>query len=128
MAISGRGAEALADQLAHAGGSRRRTVGRQCLVLFDGPATAVRAIQLCLDTEVEASVGVHVAELDRGAPILGGSGVTAALELAEAAPVGHIRVTAIVRDLLAGSGIAVTAVPGAGPDRDVGHAVTPGAP
>ena len=125
VALVGPDAETLADRLADDGGSRRRAVAGQHLVLFDGPATAVRATQRHPADGLDVSVGVQVAELDRQAPILGGPGVSAAVRLAEAAPSGRVWVSAVVRDLLAGSGIATTPVTDPGPGVDRAHEVEP---
>lgn len=109
VAVAGPEADLLADRLADAGGSRRRSVEGRPLVLFDGPATAVRAVQGLPGLADQACFGVHVAEIDRQAPVLGGPGVSVALRLAAAAPPDRVLVSALVRDLLAGSGL--TAIP-----------------
>ena len=124
VALAGPDAAALADHLSDQGGSRRHGVGDRHLVLFDGPATAVRTAQR-VPAGLDASAGVHVAELDRQAPVLGGSSIATASKLAEAAPAGRIWVSSVVRDLLSGSGVVVTGVTAAVGDREPTYEVGP---
>lgn len=124
VAVAGPDADALADRLADAGGTQRRSVEGPPLVLFAGPATAIRAVQGQPGPAAQARLGVHVAELDRQAPILGGPGVGVALRLAAAAPPGQVLVSSVVRDLLAGSGLTATPHDFEGTDEDPMYAVT----
>lgn len=124
VALAGPDAAALAHQLSEHGGVRRRTIEDRHLVLFDGPATAVRAIH-DVTAGLDASAGVHVAELDRHAPVLGGSSVATASQLAEKAPTGRIRVSSVVRDLLAGSGVAVITVLDSEDDHEPAYEIGP---
>jgi hypothetical protein len=78
------------------------------VVLFDGPATAVRAVLPLLADHTEVSVAVHVAEVDREAAVAGGAAVDTLLALAAETPPGSIHLTPITRDLLAASGLPLT--------------------
>ena len=119
IAVTGPNADLLADRLADAGGSRRRSLEGPPLVLFDGPATAIRAVHGQPGPAQQARLGLHVAELDRQAPVLGGPGVGVALRLAEAAPPERVLVSSVVKDLLAGSGVTVTLHDSAGTDDPI---------
>jgi class 3 adenylate cyclase len=75
------------------------------VVLFHGPATAVRAA-LALPRG-DARVGIAVAEVERDAETVRGYGVQLAADIADAAPTGEVWLSATVGVLLAGSTIAV---------------------
>jgi hypothetical protein len=75
------------------------------LLLFDGPATAVRASLEHL--RGVARVGVSIAEVPREAETIEAYGVLLAVELADAAPPCSLRVSATVGALLSGSGVRV---------------------
>jgi hypothetical protein len=124
VALAGPAADELADDLVAAGGSRHRGVEGHSLVLFAGPATAVRAVGDRLARPLQVSVGVHVAELDRQAPVLGGPAVGTAQRLAAAAPSGRVWVSSVVRDLLAGSGIGTSPVPDDATDHGQAYEVS----
>jgi hypothetical protein len=79
-------------------------------VLFDGPATAVRAGLRSLGEHPGTAFGLQVAEVERDARVLDSHGVATALALADLAPPGGLWATATVRDLLAGSGIVLQSV------------------
>jgi hypothetical protein len=80
------------------------------VVLFDGPATAVRAGIRALGQHADSALGLHVAEVDRDASEVVGPGVSSALALADAATAGSLWTTSTVQDLLAGSGIVLELV------------------
>ena len=97
-------------------GRWRRPIGDVHLVTFDGPATALRAV---LADPSDARIGVNVAEVARNRGQVSGPGVDRAVELTLSAAPGEVRVSGLVRDLLAGSGIGVEAVT---PEHDSGPA------
>jgi pimeloyl-ACP methyl ester carboxylesterase len=92
-----------------AGGTARRAStrdGRPVLV-FDGPATAIRAgvRYLAEHPDSRIGMGVHVAEIPRRTDRIDGHGVAAAVALAGLAPPAELWASATVRDLVAGSGL-----------------------
>jgi pimeloyl-ACP methyl ester carboxylesterase len=104
-AVAGADDAVLVDQLVARGGRLRRDPAGRPLVLFDGPATAVRAgIGLVSRT---ARVGLSIAEVARDGPEVAGSGVRLAERLADAAPVGSLAVSSGVAMLLAPSGVVL---------------------
>jgi pimeloyl-ACP methyl ester carboxylesterase len=114
-AVDGPDAGRVADELVGAGGRRRAGPGGMALVLFDGPATAVRAATRATAAlgVGDVGVGLHVAEVARESASLDGFGPAVAAALAEHAR-EHARpgepqvwASATVRDLLSGSGIDV---------------------
>ena len=115
-AIAGVDATEHADRLVRQGGTWRRPIGDVHLVTFDGPATALRAV---LADPSDARIGVNVAEVARDRGQVSGPGVDRAVELTLSAAPGEVRVSGLVRDLLAGSGIGVEAVT---PQHDSGPA------
>jgi pimeloyl-ACP methyl ester carboxylesterase len=107
-APAGPGAADLAAALEAAGG-RRRTAGEdRVVVLFDGPATAVRAGLGALADHPRGALGLAIAEVPVNAGPVAGSGVAQALALADGAEPGSVLVSATGADLLAGSGVALT--------------------
>ncbi|MEV0804285.1 alpha/beta fold hydrolase [Kribbella sp. NPDC050281] len=108
IAPAGSGADDLAASLAGAGGRRCAGPGGRAVVLFDGPATAVRAGLANLQDG--GKLGVAIAEVPRDETELDAYGVQVAIELADQAPPGSVWLTPGVRDLLAGSGIATEPV------------------
>ncbi|MDP9221932.1 MAG: hypothetical protein M3P23_15545, partial [Actinomycetota bacterium] len=110
----------LADALVRAGGRRRRTAKGRLVVLFDGPATAVRA---GLDAVTAASrLGLAIDEVARDGDRVDGVGVDLAIALADAAPDGQVYASPTAQVLLSGSGIVlalVSARRAGSTDRDV---------
>jgi hypothetical protein len=108
-APAGPGADDLAASLEAAGGRRCLGPGGRRVVLFDGPATAVRAgLAQVHSTD---KLGVAIAEVPRDRTELDAYGVQVAITLADKAMPGSLWLTPGVRDLLAGSGV-VTEVAG----------------
>jgi pimeloyl-ACP methyl ester carboxylesterase len=107
-APAGPRADDLAAGLAAAGGRGRVGPGGRPVVLFDGPATAVRAGLAQL--RGGDRLGVAIAEVPKEEMELDGYGVEDAIGLADQAPPGSVWLTSGVRDLLAGSGIATEPV------------------
>ncbi|WP_165546323.1 alpha/beta fold hydrolase [Kribbella soli] len=94
--------------LSAAGGRRRVGPAGRPVVLFDGPATAVRAgLAQLRDGD---RLGVAIAEVPKDERELDAYGVQVAIGLADDAPPGSVWLTSGVRDLLAGSGIATEPV------------------
>ena len=110
LAPSGVGTDRLLSALRSAGGRVRKGPEDRSVVLFDGPATAVRAGIRTLGHHAGAALGLHAAEVERDASRVAGPGVSSALAVADLAPVGSLWASSTVRDLLAGSGIALEPV------------------
>ena len=93
--------------LVDAGGQARRSAAGDPLVLFDGPATAVRAV-LGATAGLDSGVGLAVAEVAVDGGPVSGPAVDRAVQLAARAEPGVLLVTATVGVLLAGSGIELS--------------------
>jgi hypothetical protein len=106
-APAGPGADELASGLGAAGGRLCSGPRGRPVVLFDGPATAVRAGLAQLDGR--RRLGVAIAEVPRDETHLEAYGVQVAVGLADQAGPGSLWVTSAVRDLLAGSGVLIEA-------------------
>ncbi len=102
-APAGPRASDLASSLVEAGGRRCSDPGGRTVVLFDGPATAVRAGLAHLHGADQ--LGVAIAEVPRDEIELDAYGVQVAIALADKAAPGSLWITPGVRDLLAGSGV-----------------------
>jgi DNA-binding winged helix-turn-helix (wHTH) protein/pimeloyl-ACP methyl ester carboxylesterase len=102
--------QGLLDVLAASGGRLRRGPADEPMVLFDGPATAVRAGLRALSHHPQGALGLHVAEVDRDAPRIAGSGVSVALSVVRDAPPGSLWASGTVGDLLAGTGLTLVHV------------------
>ena len=105
VAIAGDQGDALTTLLAGAGGRLRHDPAGRAVLLFDGPATAVRAGLANL--RGDARLGVTVAEVARDVDEVAGYGVHVAAQLAESAPPGTVWVSATVGLLLSGSGVVL---------------------
>jgi DNA-binding NarL/FixJ family response regulator len=96
--------------LARHGGREVKTTGDGFLVLFDGPARAIRcalAIREELRTEgVEVRIGLHSGEVELRGGDVGGIAVHLGARVTAIASPGEVVVSSTVRDLVAGSGIA----------------------
>jgi DNA-binding winged helix-turn-helix (wHTH) protein/dienelactone hydrolase len=103
VAPLGEGSEELVQVLEQYGGRRRHTVRGATVVLFDGPATAVR---YGLDALTETTkLGLSIAEVPRDNVHLEGRGVEQSIVLAQEAPDGGMYASAMASLLLAGSGV-----------------------
>lgn len=105
VSVSGVGCDAVVAGLVRAGGRRRADRNGRPVVLFDGPATAVRAS--LAHRRDDAAVGIAVAEVERDAEVVHAYGVSTAADIADAAPASEIWLSATVGVLLASSTIAV---------------------
>ena len=92
------------------GGEEIDTAGDGFLVIFDGPARAIRCgLAVCREVEslaLQVRAGVHTGEVERprgGAPR--GIAVHVGARVAAEAHAGEVLVSATTRDLVAGSGI-----------------------
>ena len=102
VAVSGPSAEAVRQHLVVSGGRLRTRADGTPVVLFDGPATAVRAAEAL---EELGSVGLAIAEVVVVGGPVAGEGVDRAVALADAAAPGEVLVSETAAVLLAGSGI-----------------------
>jgi pimeloyl-ACP methyl ester carboxylesterase len=107
-APAGPGAGDLTAGLVAARGRRRSGPGGRPVVVFDGPATAVRAgLAQVHSTD---KLGVAIAEIAGDETELDAYGVHVAIALADQAAPGSLWLTSAVRDLLAGSGVVTECV------------------
>ena len=99
----------LAHHLDRAGGREVRTSGDGHLVVFDGPARAIRCSVGLVDAAarlgLSAQVGVHCGECEVSGEDVLGLPVHIATEMALSAVPGQVLVSSTVRDLVAGSGL-----------------------
>jgi DNA-binding winged helix-turn-helix (wHTH) protein/esterase/lipase len=102
-AVADEEADVLVTELASAGGRLRRDRDGRAVVLFDGPARAVRAGLAHLASR-SARLGLAIAEVPRDSEQVDGPGVAAAVRLAATAPPGSLVVSSTVGTLLAASG------------------------
>jgi len=105
VAVAGERRDEVTAGLAAAGGRLRHDPAGRAVLLFDGPATALRAGLPRLGGG--ASLGVTVAEVTRDADQVEGSAVQVAGRLADSAPTGSVLVSATVGMLLSGSGVVL---------------------
>jgi class 3 adenylate cyclase len=93
-------------------GRVRVLAGDGFMAVFDGPARAVRCAELlhrlAVESGLEVRCGVHTAEVDVVGDDVAGIGVHIAARVSAAATPGATFVTRTVRDLVAGSGLALT--------------------
>jgi hypothetical protein len=108
VAVSGPGSATVLPDLTGAGGQLRQDAAGRPVLLFDGPAAAVRAALARRRNDV--GVGIAVAEVEREAPTVRAPGVREATDIADLAPAGEIWLSATVGVLLAGSTIEVEPV------------------
>ena len=90
-----------------ANGRSGRTAAGETILVFDGPAAAVRAGTKLLRAIASSGLGLHVAEVSTSNDRVEGVGCAVAVALAAAAPPGELWLTSVVKDLLAGSGLEV---------------------
>lgn len=103
--------EAVRERLDAHGGLERKTLGDGFLATFSGPAAAVRfgrEIVTALERlGLEVRVGIHTGEVEEHGDDLGGIAVHVAARVVDAAAAGEVLVSRTVRDLIAGSGLAL---------------------
>ncbi|GIJ72143.1 alpha/beta fold hydrolase [Virgisporangium ochraceum] len=110
LAVAGDGARP-------SGGRAGRTPGGRDVVVFDGPATAIREVTGLLGAAT--AFGLDIAEVPLSGSTVDGAGVDSAVSLADRAGPGRLLVSATVRDLVAG------ADPGLRPAGDGTHVLGP---
>jgi class 3 adenylate cyclase len=97
-------------QLDKFGGMLIKTVGDGLLATFDGPARAVRCAVAIRDGEkelgLELRAGLHTGEIELLPNDIAGVAVHVAARISALAGAGEILVSATVRDLVTGSGLA----------------------
>jgi pimeloyl-ACP methyl ester carboxylesterase len=88
-------------------GRPARTPDGRAVVVYDGPAAAIRAVLSVLGDphRGDGRFGLQIAEVPRTGPVVDGPGVEAAVRLAERAAPGQLLVSATVHDLVGGSGL-----------------------
>jgi pimeloyl-ACP methyl ester carboxylesterase len=99
--------------LARYRGERIKSTGDGVLVVFDGPARAVRWAQATVSAMQECGLriraGVHTGEVERRGDDIGGLAVHIAARVADLAGPGEVLVSRTVTDLVAGAGISFSA-------------------
>ena len=105
VAASGVGSEVALEGMTAAGGRPRTDPGGRPVVLFDGPAAAVRAA--LAQPRAGTGMGIAVGEIERDAEIVRGYGVQVATDIADAAPPGQVWLSATAGALLAGTHFGV---------------------
>jgi pimeloyl-ACP methyl ester carboxylesterase len=113
---AGRESSAVTHDLIEAGGRRRHTAGGDVVVLYDGPATAVRAGLDALG-ERDARIGLSIAEVAIDSGPVSGPGVEDAVRLGRQAERGELLVTPTAGTLLVPSGVELEAL-GGEPDEE----------
>jgi len=98
---SGLTANDMTNTLVAAGGRLRHAASGDVVVLFDGPATGVRAAQTALLAGAGAGVGLSIAEVPVDGGPVSGPGVDDAVRLGARAAAGELLVTETAAVLLA---------------------------
>jgi hypothetical protein len=85
---------------------RAHTPDGQVVIVYDGPAAAIRDAMSVLSGQLgDSRCGLQIAEVPRTGSMVDGPGVETAVRLAERAAPGQLLVASAVRDLVAGSGL-----------------------
>jgi pimeloyl-ACP methyl ester carboxylesterase len=113
LSVRGSGAALVNRRLVGAGARPRTTTWGDDVLLFDGPATAVRAV--LADPLSDTAVGIVVAEVPRDGKLAGNT-LRGCTDLVTDAPPGEIWVSSTVGMLLGGSGIELEPTGADGPD------------
>ena len=106
------GTRGVVHALVEEGGRRRHTAPGDVIVLFDGPATAVRAALAAMDDNRDARLGLAIAEVAVDGGALTGQGVELAVRLGNAAASGELLVSSTAAVLLASAEVALRPVEG----------------
>ena len=101
------GPSAVAESLS--GGRAAHTPEGQTVIVYDGPAAAIRDALSVLSGPhgTGTRFGLQIAEVPRTGPVVDGPGVEAAVRLADWAGPGQLLVSPTIRDLVAGSGLSL---------------------
>jgi class 3 adenylate cyclase/pimeloyl-ACP methyl ester carboxylesterase len=98
-------------ELAHFRGEERDTAGDGFFATFDGPARAIRCAQAVVDgvgeLGLEVRAGVHTGECELHDDKLAGLALSIGARVAAAAGAGEVLVSQTVKDLVAGTGLAL---------------------
>jgi class 3 adenylate cyclase len=102
----------LARELVHREGGRLvKTTGDGVLAIFDGPGQAIRCAAALVEElrplGLEIRAGLHTGEVERRGDDVGGIAVHIGARIMGVAAPGEVLVSRTVRDLVAGSGIAL---------------------
>lgn len=116
--VAGPDADTTTASLVGAGGRLRHTAGGEAVVLFDGPATGVRAVHAALGSAPGAAAGLSIAEVVVDGGPVSGPAVEDAVRLGDGAARGELLVTATAGTLLTSVDVEMTSV-----DRPVPGAV-----
>jgi pimeloyl-ACP methyl ester carboxylesterase len=108
---AGRAAAEVTRALVEAGGLLRHAAAGEVVVLFDGPATGVRAAQQALADVAGTGAGLAIAEVAVGGGPVSGPGVSEAVALGTRADADELLVSATAGTLLASAMIGLTARP-----------------
>ena len=110
VGLAGDDVDALASVLVELGGRRRRGPEGDVVICFDGPARAFRALgsRRARGLVDEVGVGVAIDEVSRDSDLVSGHGVDVARLFARLATPGEVLLPNVIKQLLAGSGLAVT--------------------
>ena len=100
------GPDAVARSLS--AGRAALTPDGRTVIVYDGPATAIRDALSILSGPLGGSTGfgLQIAHAQRTGPVVDGPGVEGAVSLAERAVPGQLLVSPVVRDLVASSGLS----------------------
>ena len=92
------------------GGRAALTPAGRTVVVYDGPAAAIRDALSVLGEPPSSSTrfGLQIAAVPRTGPVVDGPGVEVAVSLAERAAPGQLLLSPAVRDLVADSGLSLT--------------------
>jgi DNA-binding winged helix-turn-helix (wHTH) protein len=110
----GRPSAAVLSAMVEGGGRLRTTVDGARVVLFDGPATAVRCSTGALSSASgsEASIGISIAEVPLDDSTISGPGVDLAIQLSTVGEGGSVLVSKTASSLLASTDIVLDSPPG----------------
>ena len=106
--VSGRCAAEVLEALVAAGGRRRYAARGEVVVLFDGPATGVRAVHSALGAAPEAAAGLSIAEVAVDGGPVSGPAVEEAVRLGLVADSGELLVSRTAGVLLASAEVELT--------------------
>ena len=112
LAVMGAEAEEAVGGLVDRGGRLAGTPDGGRLVLFDGPATALRAAsdQLAGAPNLRIRMGLHIAEVPLSTGLLDGPAIGLCVALADQAAEHELITSSVVHDLVAGSGLELEAL------------------
>lgn len=102
-------ADAVGRQVQRFGGRQVKDLGDGFMVVFEGPARALRCAKACIGAARSAGLtirtGVHVGECLRRGDDLGGVSVHVAARIAALAQGGEVLCSSVAKDLAIGSGL-----------------------